>query len=178
MFGRTMVRGSIMGQLRLWGGILILLGVVTADVQAQTLTTLASFKAGTAQNAGIWLPGAGLIVSGNTLYGTTCSGTVNSIYSGTVFSVPLSGGSVTTLASVNGYPSGLTLSGNALYGTTEYGGLWVGLGLQRPTKWQECHDAGLVYATRRRALLALDGPPDRQRQHTLWDERWGRRLLG
>ena len=42
---------------------------------------------------------------------------------GTVFSVPLSGGSPTVLASFNGsngeYPeAGLTLSGNTLYGTT------------------------------------------------------------
>ena len=46
---------------------------------------------------------------------------------GTVFSVPLSGGSPTVLASFNGsngqYPlAGLTLSGNTLYGTTTAGG--------------------------------------------------------
>ena len=46
---------------------------------------------------------------------------------GVVFSVPLSGGSVTVLASFNGSDgnrpqAGLTLSGNTLYGTTYEGG--------------------------------------------------------
>ena len=64
---------------------------------------------------------AGLTLSGNTLYGTTQYGGANG--DGTVFSVPLSGGSPTVLASFNGSNGneplgGLTLSGNTLYGTT------------------------------------------------------------
>ena len=46
---------------------------------------------------------------------------------GTVFSVPVSGGSATLLASFNGSNgkdpwAGVTLGGNTLYGTTQYGG--------------------------------------------------------
>jgi autotransporter-associated beta strand protein/uncharacterized repeat protein (TIGR03803 family) len=66
-----------------------------------------------------------LTLSGNTLYGTTDSGGANN--EGTVFSLPLGGGSPTVLASLNGSngenpQAGLTLSGNTLYGTTEGGG--------------------------------------------------------
>ena len=45
-------------------------------------------------------PIAGLTLSGNTLYGTTYGGGANG--DGTVFSLPLSGGSPTVLASFNG----------------------------------------------------------------------------
>ena len=57
---------------------------------------------------------------------------------GTVFSVPVSGGSPTVLASFNGSNGnipmgGLTLSGNTLYGTTDRRRrrLWGRHGLQR-----------------------------------------------
>ena len=70
-------------------------------------------------------PFGGLTFSGNTLYGTAEVGVANN--DGVVFSVPLSGGSVTVLASFNGsngkFPTaGVTLSGNTLYGTTTEGG--------------------------------------------------------
>ena len=45
-------------------------------------------------------PFAGLTLSGNTLYGTTENGGANG--DGTVFSLPISGGSPTVLASFNG----------------------------------------------------------------------------
>ena len=45
-------------------------------------------------------PGAGLTLIGSTLYGTTAVGGANG--DGTVFSVPVSGGSPTVLASFNG----------------------------------------------------------------------------
>ena len=66
-----------------------------------------------------------LTLSGSTLYGTTNEGGASGY--GTVFSVPLAGGSPTTLATFNNtngeYPfAGLTLSGNTLYGTTYEGG--------------------------------------------------------
>ncbi len=66
-----------------------------------------------------------MTLSGNTLYGTTESGGANDY--GTVFSVPLSGGSPTVLASFSNiaFPeAGLTLSGNTLYGTTNGGGTY------------------------------------------------------
>ena len=73
-----------------------------------------------------------MTLSGNILYGTAYGGGANN--DGDVFSVPLSGGSPTVLASFNGgsvsdplgngcYPrAGLTLSGNTLFGATTEGG--------------------------------------------------------
>ena len=52
-------------------------------------------------------PHAGLTLSGNTLYGTTEYGGANG--DGTVFSVPLSGGSPTVLASFNGSNGAISL---------------------------------------------------------------------
>jgi len=85
------------------------------------VTTLATFN-GTNGSA----PQGGLILSGNTLYGTTQIGGSGSSY-GTVFSVPKTGGSITTLATFDGNyygsrPQGLILSGNTLYGVANKGG--------------------------------------------------------
>jgi len=75
------------------------------------------------------LPYAGLVLSSNTLYGTTSGG--GSINGGTVFAVNTDGTSYTNLHSfignfVNtdgaGPYAGLILSGNTLYGTTRTGG--------------------------------------------------------
>lgn len=71
-------------------------------------------------------PGAGLVLSGNTLYGTATEG--GSAGRGVVFSISTDGTGFTTLhnftgGSDGGRPeSGLTLSGSTLYGTTRYGG--------------------------------------------------------
>jgi uncharacterized repeat protein (TIGR03803 family) len=71
-------------------------------------------------------PAAGLILSGNTLYGTTWQG--GNDYIGTVFAVNTNGTDFTTLHSFTGgndgdMPvAGLILSGNTLYGTAPYGG--------------------------------------------------------
>ena len=65
-------------------------------------------------------------MTGTTLYGTTKSGGANG--DGTVFSVPITGGSPTTLKMAFNGPNGnapeadLILSGSTLYGTTFYGG--------------------------------------------------------
>jgi uncharacterized repeat protein (TIGR03803 family) len=69
-------------------------------------------------------PYAGLILSGNTLYGTTYSGGTNGF--GTIFAINTDGTGFTTLYSFNphncydgAYPyAGLIVSGNSLYGTT------------------------------------------------------------
>ncbi len=74
---------------------------------------------------GAW-PGAGLVLSGNTLYGTASGGGASGY--GTVFAVNTDGTGFTTLYSfTNGsdgaYPyAGLVLSGNILYGTASEGG--------------------------------------------------------
>jgi uncharacterized repeat protein (TIGR03803 family) len=69
------------------------------------------------------IPGAGLILSSNTLYGTASEGP-----DGTVFRINTDGSAFTVLhgftdLSENGYypKGGLVLSGNALYGTTQNG---------------------------------------------------------
>jgi uncharacterized repeat protein (TIGR03803 family) len=72
-------------------------------------------------------PWAGLILSGNTLYGTAVGGGTNG--EGTVFAVNTDGSAFANLHSFPGYPSdganpwaGLILSGNTLYGTALAGG--------------------------------------------------------
>ena len=97
-----------------------LLSTAAAAQAGYVLTTLASLNG---SNGGEL--GAGLTLSGNTLYGTTASGGAYS--QGTVFSVPITGGTPTVLASFNGsngemLEAGLTLSGSTLYGTAYYGG--------------------------------------------------------
>src|SRR6516164_3503317 len=94
--------------------------IPAGPVAAQTFTTLHSFTGSDGAN-----PQAGLIVSGNTLYGTARSG--GSSREGTVFSVNTDGTSFMTLhnfAFSNGtLPfAGLILSGNTLYGTAVEGG--------------------------------------------------------
>ena len=64
-----------------------------------------------------------MTLSGNTLYGTTERPRLLAAPSGgTVFSVPVSGGTANVLASFNRPTpvpyAGLTLSGNTLYGTS------------------------------------------------------------
>ena len=71
-------------------------------------------------------PAVGLVMSGNTLYGTTSSG--GNSGNGIVFAVNTNGTGFTTLHSFTGgsdgaYPeAGLILSGNTLYGTANNGG--------------------------------------------------------
>src|SRR5947209_143860 len=92
-------------------------------VTTQTFTTLHSFT-GRSDGAD---PYAGLILSGNTLYGTAFVG--GSSGDGTVFKVNTNGTGFTTLHSFTGgldgatpY-AGLVLSGNTLYGTAYNGGI-------------------------------------------------------
>ncbi len=93
----------------------------TPQVGAQTFTTLHSFTNGS-EGAGCY---AGLVVSGDTLYGATVSG--GSLGFGTLFKVNVDGTGYSTLhtfnnsAGANPYGT-LLLSGNTLYGTTFWGG--------------------------------------------------------
>ena len=101
-------------------GSLMVLGIVSAQASAQTLTTLYSFD-----DAHGSYPLGSLILSGSTLYGTTSDGGTNGC--GTVFSVPVTGGTPTVLYSFDrthgSYPEGsLILSGSTLYGMTSWGG--------------------------------------------------------
>jgi len=91
-------------------------------VTAQTFMTLHSFTNSSSDGSGCY---AGLIASGNTLYGTTVSG--GSSGNGTVFKVNADGTGYTNLHSFN-YTAGanpygtLILSDDRLYGTTFGGG--------------------------------------------------------
>jgi uncharacterized repeat protein (TIGR03803 family) len=87
-------------------------------------TNLHNFKGYPSDGAN---PFAGLIISGNTLYGTTSGG--GSSGNGTIFKVNIDGTGYSVLKNFTNYPSGaafphagLTLSGNTLYGTTQFGG--------------------------------------------------------
>jgi uncharacterized repeat protein (TIGR03803 family) len=100
------------------------LGLIPAGrVTAQTFTTLYSFT-GDSDGGN---PYAGLILSGNTLYGTALYG--GSSGAGTVFAVNTDGTGFTNLYSFTGgsdgaYPqAGLVLSGNTLYGAASQGGI-------------------------------------------------------
>jgi uncharacterized repeat protein (TIGR03803 family) len=111
LFGTTMLGGDFqMGN------------VFSIPVTGGTPTVLASFNGANGQ-----FPETGLTLSadGTTLYGTTTYGGVHNM--GEIFSVPVTGGTPTVLASFNGtngiHPEGdLTLLGNTLYGTTIGGG--------------------------------------------------------
>jgi uncharacterized repeat protein (TIGR03803 family) len=86
-------------------------------------TNLHNFTAGTNDGAD---PYAGVILSGNTLYGTTASG--GSSGHGTVFAVNTDGSGFTLVHDFSGGDgagpvAGLLLSGNTLYGTTAGGGV-------------------------------------------------------
>ena len=102
--------------------------VFAVNTDGTGFTNLYSFSATSTNSSGAYTnsdgdgPEAGLILSGNTLYGTAAYG--GSSGAGTVFAVNTDGTGFTNLHSFDGYPSdgydpqaGLVLSGNTLYGT-------------------------------------------------------------
>jgi uncharacterized repeat protein (TIGR03803 family) len=102
--------------------------VFSLPISGGTPVALASFS-----NSNGSAPLGDLALVGDKLYGTTGNGgnlALNNGYGdGTVFSVPVSGGSLTVLATFNGSNgstpySGLTYSDNKLFGTTTGGGLY------------------------------------------------------
>ena len=98
------------------------------DIVAGTWSNLYSFSAlssSGAPNSDGAYPEAGLVISGNTLYGVASEGGTNGL--GTLFSVKTDGTGFTNLFNFSiangGLPyGGLALSGNSLHGTTPYGG--------------------------------------------------------
>ena len=103
--------------------------ILTNQATAQTFTPLYSF---TNSPDGAY-PEGNLVLSGNTLYGTTSQGGtnyINELGSGTVFAINTDGSYYKTLhtfGSTNydgaGSENGLLLSGNTLYGTAKGGGV-------------------------------------------------------
>jgi len=98
--------------------------LATAQTFTTTFTILHSFTGGSDGAE----PFAGLILSGNTFYGTTYSGGGSNC--GTVFAVNTNGSMFTVLHTFTGGSNGagplagLILSGNTLYGTASRGGSW------------------------------------------------------
>ncbi|MEY2427500.1 MAG: hypothetical protein QOJ40_385 [Verrucomicrobiota bacterium] len=104
--------------------------VFAVNTDGTGFTTLHSFTADSGSpayiNADGWEPEAGLILSGNTLYGTASGG--GAAGNGTVFAVNTNGTGFTTLHSFStgsdgaDPQAGLILSGDTLYGTASGGG--------------------------------------------------------
>ena len=121
-WGYLTLSGSTFYGLTTNGGINGLGSVFSMPVSGGTATSLYSFSA---QPASGNYPHGGLVLSGSTLYGTTFAGGTSN--DGTVFSLPVSGGSATTLLNFTG-PNGdlppgfLTLINGTLFGMTEQGG--------------------------------------------------------
>ena len=99
--------------------VLALLGLAAAPAavaQTSSITTLATFSCRNGSS-----PYTGVILSDGVIYGTTLQGGTNN--KGTVYSVPITGGSPTVLASFNGTngqnpAADLILCGSTLYGIT------------------------------------------------------------
>ena len=121
---KVKVRLGILTRRQIAIGLLVALlfylnGVLFTQAQ-NIITTLHSFNS----SDGAY-PFAGLIMSGNMLYGTTTGDNFGN--SGTVFAIQTDGTGFTNLHSFNGNDGaylwgGLTLSGDTLYGTAELGG--------------------------------------------------------
>ncbi len=105
--------------------------VFAVNTDGSGFKTLHSFTAGSTNSSGVYTntdgatPFAGLILSGNTLYGTASEG--GSSGYGTVFAVNTDGTGFTNLHSFTGGDganpdAGLIISGNSLYGTASQGG--------------------------------------------------------
>jgi uncharacterized repeat protein (TIGR03803 family) len=113
--------------------------VFAVNTDGTGFTNLYSFSAGSTNSSGVYTnsdganPVGGLILSGNTLYGTASSG--GSSDNGTVFAVNTDGTGFTNLYSFSALDpntgtnndgvnpvAGLILSGNTLYGTAPAGG--------------------------------------------------------
>ena len=119
--GLTLAGSALYGTTE-WGGANGDGVVFSVPITGGTPTVLASLDSGeTYATCGA----SGLTLAGNALYGTTKYGGADR--NGAVFSVPITGGTPTILASCS-TPNdelpcaGVILSGNALYGTTAVGG--------------------------------------------------------
>ncbi len=98
-------------------------GFGKGSVYSFNLTTHTYVKLGTFNGPNGEAPIQGVILGGNQLYGTTSGGGAHG--TGTVYSLPVTGGVITPLASFaanQGVVSGVTLVGNMLYGTEYFNG--------------------------------------------------------
>ena len=99
--------------------------LLASRAAAQTFTTLHSFSWYPSDGAN---PQAGLVLSGNTLFGTTFNGGNSISLSGTLFAININGTRYTNFYNFTGGrdggnpAGGLIVSGNTLYGTASAGG--------------------------------------------------------
>ncbi len=127
-FAGMVLSGSMLYGTAIFGGTNGYGTVFRINTNGTGFTNLYCFTGG-ADGA---LPYAGLIVSSNTLYGTTVRGGSGSY--GTVFSIGTNGTGFTVVHAFTGGDdganpyAGLVLSGNTLYGTTVNGGLSANTG--------------------------------------------------
>jgi len=129
-FAELILSGSTLYGTAAGGGSSSAGTVFAVNTDGTDFTNLHSFTSAPAPdgvNSDGAYPRAGLIVSGNILYGTALQGGSSGL--GTVFKVNANGTGFTNLHSFAGYPSdgaypsrSLILSGNTLYGTTDGGG--------------------------------------------------------
>ena len=117
----TLSGSTLYGMTRYGGGTYGSGTVFSVPVSGGTPTVLINFNGTNGANP----YGNNLTLSGSTFYGMTELGGADD--SGTIFSIPVGGGSPTTLFSFNrddaAYPTGsLTCSGSTLYGMTSNGG--------------------------------------------------------
>jgi uncharacterized repeat protein (TIGR03803 family) len=116
-----------------WGIAVAVTAIAATNGHAQTFTSLFSFS-GTNGSS----PGGSLTLSGSILYGATLAGGQGVGAEGTVFSIPVSGGSATTLYSFTGGSTGilpaggLIVSGSTIYGTSQYGASGAGVVFSMP----------------------------------------------
>ncbi len=109
--------------------LLISLLLIGSQASAQTLTTLLTFSD---SDGSLYYPEGGLTLWGSTLYGMTQNGGVNS--TGGVFSLPVSGGTATTLFAFG--PSGSSPLGNNPQG-------WPTLSPDGSTVYGNCSNGGV-----------------------------------
>ena len=107
-YGNVLLSGSTLYGMTYAGGTGqgILFSITTGGL---SFTVLHTFAGGTTGGAN---PYGSLALSGTTLYGTTSAGGTNSL--GTVFSFPLSGGTLTLLHSFSGYNADPALADGSL----------------------------------------------------------------
>ena len=130
LLGAPVLSGGVLYGAAPYGGTLGSGTIYAISTNGTGFTVLYTFSAvpstaPSANNDG-FAPFAGLLLSGDTLYGTTAGGGTNGF--GAVFSIKTNGSGFATLHSFadgnanRDSSASLVLSGNTLYGTTRYGG--------------------------------------------------------
>ena len=190
--GDLILSGNLLYGTALYSGILGFGTVFAINTNGTGFNPLYSFGANIGSDGGN--PAAGVILSGNTLYGTTYQGgsLVNGVRDGTVFAVNTNGTGYTdlysfsagTLNSSGTYTNsdgsnpeaGLLLSGMTLYGTTQSGGTRAGHGVHCQYQWHELYESAQFFGQRRcRAFCPIGIIRQHALRHDLYQRQRRRR---